>query len=360
MAHSVDSLSSLNTALIGANSSWGGHIRRYAAAQEAAYDSYCLGLSAQKAQNAADEARKKAAMGLALSVVATSALIYFAGATSLKGIISDKVMKKVSGPRQILMPKYTFNPKTLLMDREFATAPVKEMSALGAFLFGTAYGEVAKHVNANFLNGLMAKTGAPDSTAATATARGGWSVENTLLTWRDDVSAQITEVALKVKGEVGEQSPIFTAIAQAPYFKEPKPHPADLKARILLAMWMSHLLDQDYLRTIETVETERGSYSYGLPKMQSINASPSARNYPSAPSHKVVRDGPAITVKQRKELYIQDTGDVIDQHVDAAYTAVFRRDSHFFARAAGGGAQKLDRANLMKAEQVLNDLAKMS
>lgn len=217
MFGNAETLAQLNTALIGANSRWGENIRTYAAAQELAYNAYTDGLKKQNAADAADAAAKKAIVGLAVSVVATSAIIYFAGATTLQGALSNAVMKKIAGPRQVLVPKYSFNQATKIFDVTYSARGTPEMSQLGAFLFGTAYGEASKHITGSIVK-VMTSSSTPSTTTPTSSARGGWSVENALLTLRDRASAEIARIASAIAREHGEKHDLFRQLSAAPFF----------------------------------------------------------------------------------------------------------------------------------------------
>lgn len=106
---------------------------------------------------------------LASSVVASSALIYFAGQVSLKALTIAKLMSKVEKPRKTMLYKDTANIRTGSMVTKEVIPERKASMKIAELLLGTCYAEGSKHISDAFKS-AVAGTATPSGPSATASA----------------------------------------------------------------------------------------------------------------------------------------------------------------------------------------------
>ncbi|WMS41881.1 hypothetical protein RDV64_17685 [Acuticoccus sp. MNP-M23] len=354
-------LSMFNNKVLQADGNWQSHAGIYASHYDAAFEKYKSTLLAQSRSDAAAQKKKEALISLILTICTSSALIYFAGQTSLKAAATSRVMNRLAPEKKILVAQRSFDAKTKLLTWTGAQQEHGRPAKIGEFLLGSAYGEVSKHVSGG-LNKLAASPNSfgPSSASPSDSVRTSVSMLGLLMHHLGRMKAMLAEAAGAAVEKMGEENagPLLDSIAQSAYFRRPPPIQAGLAKRIELGMWMSHVLDQDYLHTLSEFNAREEGWIKQKETYQSINRSPASLGYPnSAPS--VTHTAPHFRTTTTR--VVKDTGDTIDQAVESAHNAVFPSDGPFFEHRktffGGNEIKALDRTGLVKAEFVLAKLA---
>lgn len=356
-------LSIFNNKVLRADGNWQSHAGLYASHYDTAFESYRATLLAQEKSDATAQKKKEALISLIMTICTSSALIYFAGQASLKAAAASRAINKLAPEKKILVPKLDFDAATKALAWTGAPQEASRSVKVGEFLLGSAYGEVSKHVTGG-LNKAVAspRSAGPSSTSPSQSVQTSASMLGLLMHHLGQMKALLAGAAGGAVEELGEEAagPVLDRIVQSAYFKPPPPIPGNLAKRIELGMWMSHLLDQDHMRTLKEFRAREEGWIRRSETFTPINRLPATLSYPGA-QPKVTHTAPHF--RTTTERVINDTGDTIDTAVEAAYAEVFPESGHFFARTpklfGGSEVKPLDRGALIKAQYVMARLATM-
>lgn len=222
------------------------------------------------------------------------------------------------------------------------------------FLLGAGYAEASKLVSQGMKAPITPNVTppGPSSTSRSPAKKTSVKVLTEFLAFVGRLETAAYDVGsayVTIAGTKDDYPLLGRIVNSAGYFKTPSPHPKDLRERIESAMWMSHLLDQDYLKTTDQVYgREEAEWFTERSKIEPITTSPSSKDYPG----RLGFDQEHRYTRTRHDRMYQDTGDTIDDHIDGVYKAVFPNHGNFFSRL-----KTLNQADLTKAERTLQQLA---
>lgn len=335
---------------------WLTHLSSFAGKYDSAFEEYATALNLQEMEDARKQAIYETLAALAVSVVASSAMIFMAGQVTFQTLITTKLMSKIDKPRRTLLCRVSTEIRKAQRVVEEVVPTQKNHIKVAEFLLGAAYAEGSKLVNQG-LTAMITPSRTPPGSSSTSQYsknKTSFKVTTELLGFLGAMQTAAYDAALKHAKAVGKQDdyPLLGQIVDtAGFFRKPPCHPQNLQDRLELAMWMSHLLDQDYLTTTDRVWAgEEYEWCSGQSKTEAINMSPSSKLYPKP--ERIEQKYSHFST--RNVRMILDTGDTIDTHIDKVYRRVFPNEGNFFGHFKELG---LSQADLMKAERTLVKLA---
>jgi hypothetical protein len=288
-----------------------------------------------KAQTDSDQARLDLAM-LILSTVAIGPLASLASSAATKAgkHVMDATLHRICNQNMVK----TFNVLHFLTQNPVAS-----------FAIGKGYDLMLKFAEKGRDGAL--KTALTSSGSPTVPNGGGASAtvfRSQLIMALEAARTKLLDCLLAVARSPltdGDKGEMLKVLEQSPYFRVYSLKEADrFQAAIELSMYMTYLLNTDYVETIHSVAGSYGGARVG--GKARIPDAPSAASYPTG---SIVRTSPYTYVEKR--VGYDSVGDIVMTRIDQVHDKVFK--TPFFLKSEKGFWSSINRDTLRRAEDTL-------